>query len=78
MRPLLQAGHISVKSSREELDSAVLNFIETRLLSARGWLSGGEEAGHIGESFAGRSEELWLLDGVKEGTQNDGRTGFEA
>lgn len=78
MRPLLQAGQISVKPSTGELDGVVVNLIETSVLSARGWLSEGEEAGHSGKSFVGRSGELWLFDGVNEGTQNDGSVGFEA
>lgn len=74
----MQAGQIKIKSSTGEVDGVVLNVIETRVLSERGWLSVEEEAGHSGEGFVRRSGELWLFDGVKEGTQNDGSTGFEA
>ena len=65
-------------SSSGEVDLVVVNLMETRVLSARGWLSVVEEAGQSGKSFVGRSGELWLFDGVKEGTQKDGSTGFEA
>lgn len=58
VRPFLQAGQINVKSPTREVGSDVVNLIETRVLSAREWLSVEEEAGHSGKSFVGRSAEL--------------------
>lgn len=77
----LQAGQMRVGTSEEgSLDSAVVNFMETRDLRENGWEFVDEE-GHIGESLEALSVEaltLTLEEGVREGTQKDGRVGLEA
>lgn len=76
----LQAGQMRVGTSDEgSLDSAVVKLMETRDLRENGW--GFVDEGHIGESLEALSVEaltLTLEEGVREGTQKDGRVGLEA
>lgn len=66
-------------SSEGSLDSAVVNFIETRDLRENGCELDDEE-GHNGESLEALSIEVLTLtseEGVREGTQKEGRVGLE-
>lgn len=61
------------------LDSAMVKFMETRDLRENGWGFVDEE-GHNGESLEALSVEwlpLALEEGVREGTQKEGRVGLE-
>lgn len=67
-------------SSEGSLDSAVVNCIETRDLRENGCELVDEE-GHNGESLEALTFEvltLTLEEGVREGTQKEGRMGLEA
>lgn len=78
---LLQAGQMRVETSSEgSFDSAVVNFTETRDLRENGWEFVDEE-GHDGESLDALTVEalpLTLEEGVREGTQKEGRVCLEA
>lgn len=69
-----------VESSFEgSLDSGVVNFMETRDLRENG-CEFVDEDGHVGESLEALSVEvltLTLEEGVREGTQKEGRVGLE-
>ena len=56
----------------------VANFTVTRVLSDNGCVFEDNEAGHMGMSFRGL-DGVWLfVEGVREGTQKEGRVGFAA
>lgn len=55
----------------EEFET-VLKLIEIMDFSDRGCLFSGEEAGQRGDSFATLLACAWFVDGVSDGTQNEG------
>ena len=55
----------------------VLNLTEMRVLRERGWDVVVEEAGQRGWSLRGLEGLLWVVEGVREGTQKEGRVGLE-
>lgn len=76
--PFLHAGQTSVDGSEEEVASEVVNLIETRDFRDRGCTIDDDEDGHKGESLAALCMEFVVFEeGVREGTQNDGRVGLE-
>ena len=88
LSPFLQAGQISAEVSVAlevievvESEDEVLKVMGTRVFRESGceWVV--DEAGHIGLSFSGLADEaelLALLEGVREGTQKEGRVGLAA
>ena len=69
-----QAGHTqNGGSTGEEGFGTVLKLIVIMDLSDRECLFSGEEAGQRGDSFAILLACAWFMDGVSDGTQNDGR-----
>ena len=88
LSPFLQAGQISAEVSvafevaeEAEAEVEVLKVMGTRVFRESGceWVV--DDPGHIGFSFsglAGEAEPLALLEGVREGTQKEGRVGLAA
>lgn len=77
VRLLSHAGHMIVSDSVDELDLAtVLKLMVISDLSERLCLFSGEEAGHKGDSFGGFASCRLFVDGVREGTQKEGRVGL--
>ena len=77
LRFLSQAGQIRVAPSVAVLPAdVVLKIIVINDFSERLCLVSGDDAGHNGDNFAGLAFWEWLVDGVSEGTQKDGRVGF--
>ena len=67
------AGHMPIGGSAgEEGFGRVLKLIAIIDLSDRECLSSGEEAGQRGDNFAALLACAWFVDGVRDGTQNDG------
>lgn len=52
--------------------------MEMRDFRLRGCGAEGAEAGQMGESFAKEAEDWGFVEGVRAGTQKDGRVGLEA
>jgi len=80
---LSHAGQIGVCASADvDVDvevALVENVSVMRVFRDRGWVSVGEEAGQRGCSFWGLDVEgRWEVEGVREGTQKEGRVGFAA
>ncbi len=55
---------------------AVLKLIVVKDLRERLCLVPGEDAGQSGDSFGGLASCELFVDGVSDGTQNEGRVGF--
>ena len=75
----MHAGHINAGASAELGDSLlVVNLTEMSVLRERGWVFVSDEAGQMGLNFKG-FDDMWpFVEGVREGTQNEGRLGFAA
>lgn len=88
LSPFLQAGQISAEAlvafevaEEAEAEVEVLKVTGTRVFRESGceWVV--DDAGHIGLSFGGLADEaepVALLEGVREGTQKEGRVGLAA
>ena len=80
LKPFLQAGHmrLEVSPSFAGLDESedVLKVIGIRVLRDKGCVDVGEEPGQNGWSLTAVVAALVEL-GVRDGTQKDGRDGFE-
>ena len=63
-------------SAGEEGFGIVLKLIVMRDLSESECLFSGEEAGQSGDSFATLLACARFMDGVRDGTQNDGKVGL--
>lgn len=87
-RSLLQAGQIRVCDDESVsglgLEFALLElevlevekWIETRDLRLNGWGDVGDEAGQMGVGFAAVADVFEPVEGVREGTQKEGRVCF--
>ena len=65
--------------SREEpVFEVILKCMVTSDFRERLCLFSGEDAGQSGDNFAGFSSGRLLVEGVSEGTQNEGNDGFAA
>ncbi len=77
VRFLSHAGHIQDGGSADEEEfGMVLKLIVMMDLSDRECLFSGEEAGQRGDSFAALLACVWFIDGVRDGTQNEGSVGL--
>ena len=77
VRFLSHAGHMQDGGSAgEEGFGIVLKLIVMMDLSESGCLFSGDEAGQRGDSFATLLAYARLMDGVRDGTQNDGKVGL--
>lgn len=71
------AGHMHVGGSvGEEAFGMVLKLIVIMDLSDRECLFSVDEAGQRGDSFAALLACEWFVDGVRDGTQNEGSVGL--
>jgi len=79
VRFLLHAGHIKLGGSEVDFEfGMVLKVMAMSDLRESGCLFSGDDAGHKGDNFGGLASFPLLVDGVSEGTQNEGNVGFAA
>ena len=70
----MQAGQTKAGASVEVEESLLFeNVMGTRVLRDKGCVSFADEAGHIGDSFKALVGKFPFVEGVKEGTQKEGR-----
>lgn len=77
VRFLSHAGHIRFGGSEEDLElGTFLKLIVTRDLREIGCLFSGDDAGHKANNFAGLASFKLFVEGVRDGTQKEGKVGF--
>ena len=79
LRTLVQAGQMMMGASVEVEESLfLLKVMGTSVLRDKGCVSLSDDAGHIGASFEGFAGPFPFVDGVRDGTQKEGRVGLAA
>ena len=66
---------VSVESDESLL---FVNVMGTRVFRERGCVAFSEDAGHTGDRFKAFADTLPFVEGVREGTQKEGRVCFAA